>query len=377
MEMDYESLMRKAIALALKGRFHVCPNPCVGSILVKNGEIIGEGWHKEFGGPHAEIVALEDARTRGHNPAGSTLIATLEPCVHHGKTPPCADAILKSGISGLVYGTLDPNPEARGGAQKLQASGLEIIGPVCERECRDLIADFTIWQTTDRPYMLLKLASTLDGRIATREGHSRWISAPGSRTLVHKLRENISLCNGAVLVGGGTFRADNPELTARQGNHACDSQPYACVLTSRLPKKDADFHLLKDSPRRTVFFASPAAAASTTAEALRQIGCKVFAIGQSMTGGPDFGQMLKIIRTELGCLYVLCEGGGHIALSLLEANLVDEFHLHLAPLILGDNDAVPLFSGRTPLGLDEALHMRFCDSHIYESDMHLLLRPDN
>lgn len=375
METDYDQLMREALKLAHKGRFQVCPNPCVGAVLVKDGQIIGKGWHKQAGGAHAEIECLEDARKHGYESQGATMVVTLEPCNHYGKTPPCSDALLASGISKLVYGVKDPNVDAQGGLEKLAQAGIEIIGPICKQQCEDMIADFSIWHTTNRPYVILKLASTLDGKIATRSGHSRWISALGSRELVHKLRCGIAACSGAILIGGGTFRSDNPSLTARVKDIPCEKQPYACILTSRLPKKDADFTLLKTSPERTVFFASPAAAASTTAEALRQSGCRVYAIGPTPGGNADFTLMFRIIREELKCLYVLCEGGGHLALSLLEENLVDEFHLHLAPLILGDEAAVPLFSGRSPLELDEALRMRFCKASLHETDAHLLLRP--
>lgn len=371
----YDSLMLQALALAEKGRFQTCPNPCVGALLVKDGEIIGRGWHHKAGGPHAEIECLRDCRENGHDPGGATMVATLEPCAHFGKTPPCVDAIIAAGIARLVYGTADPNPEARGGLEKLRASGVEVIGPVCEEKCQDMIADFIVWQTTRRPYIILKLASTLDGRIATRTGHSRWISASGSREIVHRMRARIAACKGAILIGGGTFRADNPSLTARDGCDSNTAQPLACILTSRLPKKDADFYLLRETPERTIFFASPAAAASTSAEALRQLGCRIFAIGQTAAGGPDFALMFRIIREELQCLYTFCEGGGRMALSLLEEHYVDEFHLHLAPLILGDNDATPLFSGRSPLELEEALAMRFCGASLWSGDAHLLLRP--
>lgn len=373
--MDDRSLMLRAISLAERGRFEVCPNPCVGAVLVKDAKIIGEGWHKKFGGPHAEIECLQDAAGRGEKVEGACMYVTLEPCVHHGKTPPCADALIQAGIKKLVYGARDPNPEACGGADKLKEAGLEVRGPVCEVECRDLIADFIVWQKGERPYILLKLATTLDGRIATRNGHSRWISSEGSRMEVHKLRSGVGACKGAILIGGGTFRADDPELSARLENHACGRQPLACILTSRLPKKTDDFRLLRERPEQAVFFASPAASASTTAESLRQLGCRVFAIGQTADGVPDFSLMFKIMRKELDCLNVMCEGGSRLAMSLLEANLIDEFHLHIAPMILGDNDAVPLFSGRSPLGLEDALCMRFCKAAISDGDAHLLLRP--
>ena len=180
-----------------------------------------------------------------------------------------------------------------------------------------------------------------------------------------------------MLVGGGTFRADDPRLTVRplSEGEPVGPQPLACVLTSRLPQPDADFYLLRERPRQTVFLASPAAAASTTAKALRDMGVRVLSLGPSLHGGPDLTHMLRSMREELNCPYLLCEGGGHLALSLLEAGVVDEFRLHMAPLILGDADAQPLFSGRAPLSLDEALRMRVTGSHISGGDIHIELRP--
>lgn len=369
---EFVPYMREAIELARKGRYATFPNPVVGAVLVRDGRIVARGWHRSAGGPHAEIECLRHARDQGEDPAGATMVVTLEPCVHHGKTPPCVNALLEARIGCLVYGSRDPNAAAAGGAQKLAEAGVAVVGPVLERECRDLIADFTVWQTTDRPYVMLKLASTLDGRIATRNGHSRWISNDESRQVVHAIRAGLGEAGGAILVGGGTFRSDNPQLSAR--NTESGPQPLACILTSRLPKADADFNLLKERPERTVFFASPAATASTTAKALRKIGCRVLSIGPSVRGGPDFQAMFSVMRQELGAPYVLCEGGGRLALSLLEAGMVDEFHLHLAPMILGDNDARPLFNGLAPLSLDEALRMRFCESSLHGGDVHLILR---
>ena len=180
-----------------------------------------------------------------------------------------------------------------------------------------------------------------------------------------------------MLVGGGTFRADNPRLTVRplSDDEPDCRQPLACVLTSRLPQPDADFYLLKERPEQTVFLASPAAAASTTAKALRDIGVRVLSLGPALRGGPDLTHMLKALWEELHCPYLLCEGGGHLALSLLEAAVVDEFRLHMAPIILGDEDAHPLFSGRAPLSLDEALRMRVMGTHTSGGDIHIELRP--
>ena len=283
-------------------------------------------------------------------------------------------AVLAAGIKRVVIGLYDPTPKAAGGAERLRAAGVEVIGPVCEQECRDQVADFLAWQQ-GRPYVILKMAATMDGRIATRTGHSRWVSSEGSRALVHRLRAGIGRAGGAVLVGGGTFRADNPCLTARIPGETVERQPLACVLTSRLPNPAGDIHLLKERPHQAVFLCSPAAAASTAAHALRQMGVRVLALGPGQRGCPDFPAMFHMLYEELHCPYVLCEGGGHLALSLLEAGFADEFLLHLAPRILGDNEAAPLFDGRSPLTMAEALDLRVCRTTLCDGDVHLQLRP--
>lgn len=381
MQEEFVPFMREAIALAGRGRWRAFPNPAVGAVLVRDGEVLARGWHRGAGLAHAEVDCLADAAARGVDPSGCTLVVTLEPCRHHGKTPPCTDAILEAGISRVVFGHHDPNPEAGGGAELLAAAGLEVFGPLLEDECRDLAADFLVWQCSDRPYVLLKLASTLDGRIATRNGVSQWISGPDSRNAVHELRAGVGFAGGAILVGGGTFRADDPLLTAREPMTSEEDpagqrlrQPLACILTSRLPTPDGA-RLVRERPRETVFFVSPALAASAAAQALRDLGVRVLALGSGPGGGPDFSLMFRILRQELGCPYVLCEGGGQLALSLLEAELVDEFHLYLAPLILGDAMARSLFSGRMPLDLDEGLRLRICAMERVGEDAHLLLRP--
>lgn len=375
---DYTPYMREAIREAEKSRFKTWPNPAVGAVLVRAGKIVARGRHRRAGLPHAEIECLKDAREKNVDPTGATMVVTLEPCVHYGKTPPCVDALLEAGIACLVYGASDPNPAAHGGAQKLADAGVHVIGPVLKQECEDLIADFKIWQTENRPYIILKLAGSLDGRIATRAGESRWISCEEARKDVHALRTDIGKAGGAILVGGTTFRADNPELTARFPANNDLKQALACVITSRLPRADADFVLLKKRANETIFFTSPAASVSITAEALRKLGCRVFPVAMGPNGiCQDFEPMFRELREGLNCPYTLCEGGGRLALALLEAHLVDEFHLYLAPIVLGDNEARPIFTGRRPVQLDEALKMRFCQTDFVGKDLRMVLRPLN
>lgn len=368
--------MKTAIALAERGRWQACPNPTVGAVLVRDGQIVAQGWHHAAGQPHAEVECLRDAAARGVDPRGATLVVTLEPCNHHGKTPPCTEAVLSAGIARVVIGMRDPNPVAAGGVERLRAAGVEVLEGVCEQECRDLVADFLVWQEGLRPYVLLKLASTLDGRIATRSGHSQWISCADSRNSVHTLRAGVGRCGGAVMVGGATLRADNPRLTARMEPPVPpEQQPWACVITSRLPSVNGDCHLLRERAERTVFISTPAVAASRLAHELRAAGARVLPVPALARGSLDMAAVLGLLRTELGCPYVLCEGGGRLALSLLEARLVDEFRLHLAPRILGDNNAVPLFDGRSPLQMDESLDMRLTAVQRHGEDLELVLRP--
>ncbi|WP_300786696.1 bifunctional diaminohydroxyphosphoribosylaminopyrimidine deaminase/5-amino-6-(5-phosphoribosylamino)uracil reductase RibD [uncultured Desulfovibrio sp.] len=372
----YAPFMRAAIALAERGRWLTCPNPTVGAVLVRDGHVLAEGWHHACGEAHAEVDCLRDAAEKGVDPCGCTLVVTLEPCNHQGKTPPCTDRILEAGIPRVVIGLRDPNPVAAGGAERLRAAGIEVIEGVCEQKCRDLVADFLVWQEKKRPYLLLKLASTLDGRIATRTGHSQWVSCAASRAGVHALRAGIGHAGGAIMVGGGTLRADNPRLTARTDlENATIRQPWACVVTSRLPAVNGDCHLLRERPEQTIFISTPAVAASRLAHELRDLGARVLSVPPLTKGSLDMGSMLAQLYEEIACPCILCEGGGRLALSLLDCGLVDEFHLHLAPRILGDNQAVPLFDGRTPLQLDEALQMRISDLRRCGDDVQIVLRP--
>lgn len=377
---NYAPFMREAIALAQQGRFATCPNPTVGAVLVKDGEIVARGWHHRAGEAHAEVDCLRDARERGINPAECTIVVTLEPCNHTGKTPPCSEAILAAGIKRVVFGLADPNPVAAGGAERLRSAGVEVIGPVCEEECRDLVADFLLWQQEKRPYVILKMASTLDGRIATRTGHSQWISCEASRQKTHLLRAGVGLAGGAVLVGGNTFKQDNPQLTSRIGGAGADNegrparQPLACVLTSHLPKPDSAMHLIRERAGETVFFCPPAVAASTDARALQQLGVRVMPVPPAVRGKIDIHHMMLCLRQELGCPYVLCEGGGGLAMSLLDWGYVDEFHLHLAPLLLCDNSARPIFNGAEPQTIGEGFGLRVCATGMCGDDVHVLLR---
>ena len=366
----YAPFMREAVALAERGRWRAAPNPTVGAVLVRDGEVVARG----CGEDHAEVACLKDAAARGVDPAQCTLVVTLEPCNHQGLTPPCTDAVLAAGIRRVVIGMADVNPEASGGAERLREAGVEVEMGVLEAECRDLVADFIVWQTTARPYVVLKMAATLDGRIATRSGNAQRISGEESRQRVMALREGMGLAGGAVLVGGNTFALDNPQLTAR--TDTATRQPLAAVATSRLPGIDAPFHLIQERPQDCVFFSSAAQAASPNAVALRARGARIYGLDKAPSGrGLDVEQLLAKLRGDEHCLYVLCEGGAKMGLSLLEQGVVDEFLLHLAPVVLGDEEAKPLFAGRND-SIEDVLRMRLTGVDASGGDVRLSFRPE-
>ncbi|MDQ4130012.1 MAG: bifunctional diaminohydroxyphosphoribosylaminopyrimidine deaminase/5-amino-6-(5-phosphoribosylamino)uracil reductase RibD, partial [Actinomycetota bacterium] len=217
--------MRRALELAERGRVTVRPNPMVGCVLVRDSTVVGEGWHERAGGPHAEIVALRAARGRAH---GATAYVTLEPCAHPGRTGPCADALIAAGVERVVYGLDEPSRRAQGGAQRLRAAGVRVRGGVLASEACQQNEVFVHFHRTGRPFLTLKLAQTLDGRVAARDGSSRWITSPEARTAVHALRARMD----AVLVGSGTVLADDPELTVRAGSPP-PVQPRPVVFDAR------------------------------------------------------------------------------------------------------------------------------------------------
>ncbi len=369
---DAEAVMLEAVRLAGQARFRTAPNPCVGAVLTLDGRIVARGWHQACGRPHAEVETIADARRQGIDLRRCILWVTLEPCNHRGRTPPCTEAILEAGIPEVVVGCPDPNPDVQGGGiARLRERGVTVRENVALEACRDLLADFVVWKTAKRPFVLLKLAATLDGRIATRTGHSRWVSGEASRRRVHELRSVVQ----AVLVGGNTFREDDPGLDCRLEGAAPERQPLAVICGTRLPEPGAPLpRLLRQRPARTVFWTSEAMAGSDTARWLRGLGCRVLGLPPAPRGGLDLRAGLQGLYADDTCAYLLCEGGGALGLSLLESGLCDELLLFTAPKILGDAQARPLFSGRAPITMQQALELRIVDAERLGEDMVLRLR---
>ncbi len=370
-----EDLMLQAVELARRGKGKTAPNPCVGALLVRDGEILGRGWHEAPGREHAEVMALNDAREAGHDPRGVSLYVTLEPCNHYGSTPPCSRAILDAGIGSVYVGVADPNPWAEGGgARFLHSRGVHVEMGIAEEACRDLIDDFVCWQLEGRPYVRLKLAATLDGRIATGSGDSAWVSCREARREVHGFRE---VCQ-AVLVGGNTLYEDNPRLTPRmeEGLELAESGGTAAVVvTSRLPDPDAELYLLQNRPGETIIWTAPDQARREAAEGLRSRGVRVWSLEELPGGGLDLAAGLKRLYREDSCYELLCEGGGRLATSLCEQGLADEIVYFLAPRILGDEKGRSAFSGRSVDAMGQALAYRIVDYRRIGRDLRITLRP--
>ena len=345
-----KKFMRRAITLARKALGRTAPNPAVGAIVVRNGRIVGEGYHHRAGTPHAEIHALTDA---GKLARGAELYVTLEPCNHTGRTPPCTHAILGAGISKVTVGTVDPNPAVAGsGLGCLMNSGVEVRTGCLQDECRLLIAPFVKHILTGRPWVRSKVACSLDGRIATRTGHSKWVTNDRARSYGHRLR----MTNDAILVGKGTLLADNPRLTCRKGPGRKENlDPARIILDSGL-NADPDlriFHL--DSPAPTLVIASEPVSAYRIRE-LESTGARVFLTPPDRAGRVDVEKVLDILGGE-GIQSLLVEGGAAVHGSFWDAGLVDEAFFFYAPLVIGGADAKPAIGGKGAESVSDSVRL--------------------
>ena len=315
MPEGHEAFMRRALELAEQGTGYTRPNPLVGAVIAKGGEVIAEGYHARYGGPHAEAVALERA---GEAARGADLYVNLEPCSHWGKTPPCVDRIIAAGIRRVFIATRDPNPLVNGkGVEKLRAAGIEVVEGVLRKEAERLNEIFFYWIKMKRPFVALKLAMSLDGKIATRSGDSRWITGEGARRRVHELRRR----HAAVLVGINTVLADDPELTVREVE---GPQPLRIVLDSR-GRVPLSARVLAGEARTLV--ATTAAMPEERERALLERGVEVWRL-PAREGRVDLVALLaRLAGEEIDSLLV--EGGGEVAWSFLAQGLVQKLYLCL------------------------------------------------
>ena len=335
--------MRRALELAAQGQGCVEPNPMVGCVIVRGAEIIGEGWHRQFGNDHAEVEAL---RLAGPRAEGATMYVTLEPCCHHGKTPPCTRAILRAGIRRVVVARADPFPQVDGGGlDELRAAGVEVELGLLEPEARQLNAPYLKLTETGRPWIIAKWAMTLDGKIATRTGSSRWISSEDSRKIVHQLRSRMD----AVMVGRETALQDDPLLTARPPG----PRTALRVVVDTCGALRSESQLVCTAREVPVLVAVGRDANEAERARLAAAGCEVFACD-----GPTHADRFNSLLDELGrrrLTNVLVEGGGRLLGSLLDAGHIDEVHVFIAPKLVGGAEAAGPVAGQGAAEMSEAL----------------------
>ena len=350
--------MRRALELAARGWGRVAPNPLVGAVVVDGDGIAGEGWHQEYGGPHAEVMALRQAGPRAH---GATLYVTLEPCAHHGKTPPCTDAVFSSGISRVVFAVSDPNPKARGGGDVLTGAGVEVERGVEEERGRDLVAAFLhAVGNSSRPWIALKLAMSLDGAVADAEGNSQWITGGPARDETHRLRAGFD----AIAVGSGTAIADDPQLTAR-GTTQPRRPPVRVVFDRRL-RLSPESRLAETAREVPVWILCGPEAPSEQRTILEARGVRVLT-GDGLADG------LGVLRKQ-GIESLLCEGGAELAAALLDSGNVDRMYLFYAPVLLGPR-ARHAFGALENARLGEAHRWRILDARQIGADSLVTLAP--
>jgi len=315
--------MRRALRLAERGRGRTAPNPPVGALVVSNGEVVGEGWHKGAGAPHAEVEALSEAGARAQ---GATLYLTLEPCTHQGRTPPCTPQVIEAGITRVVVATADPNPREQGaGIRELEQAGVDVKTGVLEDEARRLIQGFAKWITTRRPLVTVKIASTLDGRVAAADGSSKWVTGLASRRDAHRMRA----WSNAVIVGIGTVLADDPALTCRLRGYT-GPQPLRVVVDSAARTPQTAMVLNDAAP---TLIAATGKASEEAVQAVRARGADVVRLSER-EGRVDLAALLDELGTR-GVADVLVEGGPTLIGDLVERRLVDRYVFYIAPKLLG------------------------------------------
>jgi diaminohydroxyphosphoribosylaminopyrimidine deaminase/5-amino-6-(5-phosphoribosylamino)uracil reductase len=327
--------MARAVELSRAGAGWALPNPVVGCVVLDpDGDIVGEGWHAKAGGPHAEVVALEAAGDRAR---GATVVVTLEPCRHTGRTGPCTQALIEAGVSRLVYAVADPNPAAAGGAAELLAAGIEVEGAVLETEAAAANIEWLTAAREQRPHVTLKLASSVDGRIAAADGTSRWITGPAARADAHRLRA----LSDAVLVGTGTALADDPALTVRDVDaELAGRRPLRVVMGLRDLPLDARV-LAGDAPSLRV-------------------------------GSHDPVQVLKVLH-DREVRAVLVEGGATVASAFLAAGLVDRVVAYVAPVLIGEGASAVTGFGAGTIG--ESLRLDDVEVTVLGDDVRIVGRP--
>jgi len=353
--------MQQALALAEKGRGWTSPNPMVGAVLVKDGQVVGQGYHQRAGGPHAEVNAIDNA---GERARGTTLYVTLEPCNHFGRTPPCTHKILDAGIHRVVVAMGDPNPEVQGGGSRyLQDHGIDVTTGICEKEARALNEAFITWVATGSPFVVVKCAATLDGRIATRTGDSRWVTGPASRQFVHQIRHAID----GIMVGVTTVKKDDPSLTTRLDG-AAGSDPTRIILDTHLsiPLTSKLLHQTSTAPTWVVCGTN---APADRQAALEDTGARVVA-APLKDSRIDLSALMQQLG-EMGITSLLIEGGGTVIGSAFAADIVNKICFFYAPKILGGDDGIPICRGAGPERMHQSIAVHDLSVLRFDTDVML------
>lgn len=329
-----EQYMRQALDIARYAIGRTSPNPMVGAVIVSNGRVVGQGWHRKAGTPHAEIHALQQA---GELARGATMYVTLEPCSHHGRTGPCADAVAAAGIKKVVIAMNDPNPLVAGkGIAKLRAAGIEVVEGILAAEAAKLNEIFIKWISTQMPFIAVKSAMSLDGKIAAHTGHSQWITGEKSRERVQQLRD----CHDGILVGIGTVLADNPSLTARLSYEG--KNPIRIIIDS-MARTPLDAKVVTDGLAPTIIVVTPSAP-SERVNALRARGAEILSI-ESKEERVDLREAFKALAKR-DITSILIEGGASINGSIMEEHLADKIYWFIAPKIIGGQRALGPVGGQ-------------------------------
>ena len=356
-----EYYMKEAIELAKKGIGKVNPNPLVGAVIVKNNEIIGSGYHQMYGEAHAEINAIVDAESKGINVEGATIYVTLEPCSHYGKTPPCALKIVNKKFKRVVVGSNDPNPLVSGkGLEMIKNSGIEVVTAVLEDECIEINEVFYKYITTKIPYIFLKVAITLDGKIATSEGDSKWISNEKSREKVQYYRNKFM----GIMIGANTLNNDNPSLTARMSE---GRNPYRIIIDPDLIS-NSSFNVVKNNKdSKTIIVTRETNKNEDTYELKTKYNVKFLFIKNN---DKEFN-IKKIIERigELGIDSILIEGGSRVISKAFEEGIIDAGEIFVSNKILGDEKGISFISGFTKLKMQEAMELPNVKFNIYGNNI--------
>lgn len=369
--MDDKFYMKEALALAEKGRGFTAPNPMVGAVVVKNKKIIGKGYHEKNGSAHAEVNAINDA---GSDCRGASIYVTLEPCNHTGKTPPCTEKILKAGIKRVVMAMDDPNPVAAGGAEYLRQNGIEVISGICKEEAEKLNESFIKYTITKKPFVILKYASTLDGRIATKTGDSKWISGPESRKFVHEIRHYVD----AIMVGINTIKADDPSLTTRLENVEA-KDPRRIILDTRLSFPEDAKMLRLNSNSDTILVSGNLDTNNKTIAEKRK---RLEKMGVTILEVPlkDKRIDLAILITklgEIGITSLLIEGGSQVIASALNTGIVDKVFAFYGPKMLGGDDGIPVCRGKGPALMKDSIKLSNISVRLSGEDVMVEAYPDH